>query len=79
MIGHRFGRAILVDGPLEVALGRLRIPFGPQQKVNRVARLVHGSGYKYFHSPLTLIYVSSIRQLVPCALFCRQCLLPTWV
>ena len=41
--GYGFGRAILIDGPLEVPSGRFLVPLGSQQEVNRVAGLVDGA------------------------------------
>src|SRR4051812_43596864 len=41
--GYGFGRAILIDGLLEVPSGRFLVPLGSQQEVNRVAGLVDGA------------------------------------
>jgi hypothetical protein len=38
--GHGLGRAVAIDGLLEVAAGRFLVPLGSQQEVNRVAGLV---------------------------------------
>ncbi|MGF6291519.1 hypothetical protein OKW50_006871 [Paraburkholderia youngii] len=41
--GYGFGRAILINGLLEVPSGRFPVPLGTQQEVNRVAGLVDGA------------------------------------
>jgi len=40
------------------------VPLGAEQEIDCVTGFIDGS-VKDFHSPLTLIYVSSIRQLLP--------------
>jgi len=53
------------------------VAMGPQQEIDGVACLVDAR-YRYFHSPLTLTYVSSIRQLRTRALGAPKRLLQHW-
>ena len=48
------GRAILIDGLLEVPSGRCLVPPGSEQEVNPVAGLVDGA-VKYVLCPLILV------------------------
>ena len=41
--GYGFGRASLIDGPLEVPSRRFLVPLASQQEVNRVAAFVDGA------------------------------------
>ncbi|MGF6606256.1 hypothetical protein OKW45_001156 [Paraburkholderia sp. WSM4175] len=41
--GYGFGRAILIDGLLELPLGRFLVPPGSQQEVNRLPRNIFAS------------------------------------
>lgn len=60
--GVRF--TVLIDRFLKIPPDCRLVTMGPQQEINRVACLVDRA-YKYFHCPLTLMYVSSMRQLLP--------------